>query len=279
VLSRVAAEVFGVEVHAALVNLARERLQALGYDNVSILYGDGTQGWPEHAPFDAILVSAGGPVVPESLLNQLKIGGRLVIPVGDEPRAQELLRIQRTGEHTFDRSSLGKVQFVPLVGTEGWSLDGMPVAPHRDRRPLRITRPQRDQLAASIRRNCEPFDDLTAADLQPLLQRIATAKIVLIGEASHGTSEFYRMRARITRELITQPNAASTSWRSRETGRMFAPLTATFVSWRPSPCGQTRSRVSQPGCGVIERPVSLWSGSLITTAALVRRNDRSVSTV
>jgi len=204
VVSRVAGEVFGVEVHSALTELARDRMARLGYSNVSIRCGDGTQGWPEQAPFDAILVSAGGPVVPESLLAQLKIGGRLVIPVGDQPRAQELLRIVRNGEHEFDRKSLGRVQFVPLVGTEGWSLDGMPIAPHRDRRPLRISPAAGNRLSAAISQNCEPFDDVESADLGPLLRRIGAARLVLIGEASHGTSEFYLMRARITRELIAR---------------------------------------------------------------------------
>ena len=204
VLSRCAAEVFAIEFHAVLANLASERMRELGYRNVRIQQGDGTLGWPAHAPFDAILVSAGGPAVPQSLLQQLRIGGRLVIPVGDEPRTQELLRIVRTGEHEFDRKSLGRVQFVPLVGTEGWSLDGMPVRPHRDRRPLRISTSQRGRLAQLVSASCEPFDDIESARLQPLLQRIGAARVVLIGEASHGTSEFYRMRARMTRELITQ---------------------------------------------------------------------------
>jgi protein-L-isoaspartate(D-aspartate) O-methyltransferase len=202
VLSRCAAQVFGVEFHAALANLARDRMQQLAYDNAQIICGDGTLGWPEQAPFDAILVSAGGPAVPQSLLEQLKIGGRLVIPSEMNP-TQELLRIDRTGEHAFARKSLGRVQFVPLVGTEGWSLDGMPVPSHRDRRPLRITKTTRSRLTSLISDACEPFDEIESADLQPLLSRIGPAKIVLIGEASHGTSEFYRMRARITRELVT----------------------------------------------------------------------------
>jgi protein-L-isoaspartate(D-aspartate) O-methyltransferase len=202
VVSRIAGDVFGIEVHSVLADLARERMHTLDYSNVSIRCGDGTRGWPEHAPFNAILVSAGGPVIPESLLAQLKIGGRLVIPVGDQPRAQELVRIVRTGAHEFDRKSLGRVQFVPLVGTEGWSLDGMPIAPHRDRRPLRMTTTARSGFTAIISQNCEPFDEIETVDLQPLLRRIGDARIVLIGEASHGTSEFYRMRARITRELI-----------------------------------------------------------------------------
>lgn len=204
VLSRIAAEVFAVERHEELATLAQRRAERLGYDNVSILHGDGTLGWPEHAPYDAIIVSAGGPEIPESLLQQLKVGGRLVIPVGAELRTQELLRVRRTGDHAYDRESLGRVQFVPLVGSEGWAVDGMPVASRRAPRPLRIVTPKPRQLSRLIAECAEPFQDIEQADLGPLLQRIGTARLVLIGEATHGTAEFYRMRARITQELITR---------------------------------------------------------------------------
>lgn len=202
VLSRVAREVFAVERFESLAKLARQRMQRLGYKNVQILCGDGTLGWPEHAPYDAIMVSAGGPEVPESLRQQLAIAGRLVIPVGADPRSQNLLRIRRTGEHQFDQESLGSVQFVPLIGTEGWSLDGLPVAPRRAKRPFRITPPKAAGLSALIAASAEPFDDIERASLAPLLERIGSARVVLIGEATHGTSEFYRMRARISQELI-----------------------------------------------------------------------------
>lgn len=115
VLGRIAREVFGVERHASLARVAADRLASLGHANVHVQHADGTLGWPEHAPFDAILVSAGGPRVPEALLEQLAPGGRLVIPVGDPQRDQELLRIERSMEGTLSRESLGRVQFVPLV--------------------------------------------------------------------------------------------------------------------------------------------------------------------
>ncbi len=202
VLCRLAAEVFAIEWHESLAALARRRLEHLGYGNVQVIQGDGTLGWPEHAPFDVIIVSAGGPAVPQSLLEQLTIGGRLVIPVGDEPRTQDLIRIRRSGEHEFERESLGRVQFVPLVGSEGWSADGMPVAPRRARRPLRIQPPERGRLSSLIAESCESISDLERAPLEGLRDRIGQARVVLIGEATHGTSEFYRMRARITRDLI-----------------------------------------------------------------------------
>ena len=206
VLSRIAREVYAVERHPLLAELARQRAADLGYDNVQVLCGDDTHGWPEHAPFDAIVVAAGGPEIPNSLLEQLTIGGRLVIPVGDEARSQDLLRIERTGEHAFDRKSLGRVQFVPLIGSEGWSLDGMPVTPRPARKPLHIVPEKRRRLSTAIARGCQPFDSIENANLDSLIDRVGDARVVLIGEASHGTSEFYRMRARITRELITRLN-------------------------------------------------------------------------
>lgn len=118
VLSRLAHEVYVVELHATLADAAKERLARLRYDNVRVMCGDGTKGWPEHAPFDAISVAAGGRTEPAALHEQLAIGGRLVIPVGPDPDWQELLRIRRTGEDAWERTSLGRVHFVPLVGAE-----------------------------------------------------------------------------------------------------------------------------------------------------------------
>ncbi|HZE35929.1 MAG TPA: protein-L-isoaspartate(D-aspartate) O-methyltransferase [Candidatus Eisenbacteria bacterium] len=124
VLSRVAAEVYAIERHAVLVELARRRMKDLGYDNVHIFHGDGTLGCPEHAPYDAIVVSAGGPSVPDALRAQLVIGGRLVIPVGTTSPEQELLRVTRTGENEYEQEDLGSVRFVPLIGVHGWGVQG-----------------------------------------------------------------------------------------------------------------------------------------------------------
>lgn len=129
VLSRVADEVYAIERHARLAELARERMRRLGYGNVHVQHGDGTLGWPEHAPFDAIAVAAGGPDVPTALKQQLAVGGRLVIPVGTDPRLQELVRIRRVGRDRFEQESLGGVRFVPLVGAQGWKQGGRRPAP------------------------------------------------------------------------------------------------------------------------------------------------------
>ncbi len=119
VLAELAAEVYTVERHAALAQTAADLLQKLGYDNVYIQVGDGTNGWPAHAPYDAILVTAAAPVVPQPLLEQLAIGGRLVLPVG-EFGSQHLQIWQRTAEG-YDHEDLVPVAFVPLLGQYGWS--------------------------------------------------------------------------------------------------------------------------------------------------------------
>lgn len=103
VLSRIFAEVYTIERHEALAASARERFDRLDYENIEVRHGDGSMGWPERAPFDAIEVAAAGPDVPQPLLDQLAVGGRLVAPTGPVSRAQELKRIRRVGEDTYER--------------------------------------------------------------------------------------------------------------------------------------------------------------------------------
>jgi protein-L-isoaspartate(D-aspartate) O-methyltransferase len=193
VLSRMAREVYTVERHEELAGIASRRLRDLGFDNVSVLHSDGTLGWSERAPYDAIVVAAGGPKVPPSLLDQLAVGGRLVIPVGEE-KAQTLVRIRRGLDGQLSEENLGAVRFVPLIGAEGWEVEERAPSPRAPSRPATV--------AGLIREVAEPFQDLEEADLGALLERIGNARLVLIGEATHGTSEFYRLRARLTRELI-----------------------------------------------------------------------------
>jgi protein-L-isoaspartate(D-aspartate) O-methyltransferase len=119
VLGRIAAEVYTVERIGALAKVAQGRLAKLGYANVHVREGDGSLGWSEHAPYDAILVTAAAPRVPEALLSQLAVGGRLVIPVG-AARAQRLVRVTRTQAHDYEYEDLESVAFVPLIGAEGW---------------------------------------------------------------------------------------------------------------------------------------------------------------
>lgn len=121
VLSRIVQEVYTLERHEQLVEYARQRLDQLGYDNVWVRHGDGTLGWPEHAPYAAIIVSAGGPFVPPSLLQQLAINGRLVMPVGQHTRFQVLVRYTKDETEALRAESLEPVAFVPLIGSEGWN--------------------------------------------------------------------------------------------------------------------------------------------------------------
>ena len=120
VLSHVARHVCTIERHPELAEVARERLRRLAIHNVEVRVGDGTLGWPERAPFGAIVVTAGGPDLPRALLEQLAIGGHLVIPVGLD-RDQELVRITRLHHASFRREDLGAVSFVPLIGQHGWA--------------------------------------------------------------------------------------------------------------------------------------------------------------
>jgi protein-L-isoaspartate(D-aspartate) O-methyltransferase len=124
VLAEVVAEVYTVERLATLAAAARARLAGLGYRNVHVLEGDGTLGWPEHAPYDGIVVTAGAPEVPAPLLPQLKVGAHLVIPVGPTPRSQELVRVTRRASDEYPREWLGPVAFVPLIGQAGWPEPG-----------------------------------------------------------------------------------------------------------------------------------------------------------
>ena len=123
VASRLAAHVDAIERHPRLVELARERLARLGFANVDVREGDGSSGWPQGAPYDAIVVAAAGPRVPDALREQLAPGGRLVMPVGGEHGAQRLVRLVREGDDRFEETDLGGVMFVPLVGAQGWSAD------------------------------------------------------------------------------------------------------------------------------------------------------------
>jgi protein-L-isoaspartate(D-aspartate) O-methyltransferase len=122
ILSRLAREVHTVERIESLAKVAAERLARLGYDNVEVHHGDGSLGWPTAAPFDAIAVAAAAPRPPQSLLDQLAIGGRLVLPAGSE-RDQRLVRITRRDVSTYAEDDLGPVRFVPLLGEEGWPID------------------------------------------------------------------------------------------------------------------------------------------------------------
>ena len=199
VMSRIAKQVHAIERHAALGLAARQRFEKLGYDNIELRVGDGTKGWPEAAPFDAILVAAGGPGAPQALKEQLAVGGRLVIPVGEEPRSQRLLKITRTSGARFEEEDLGGVMFVPLIGEQGWAEDGSRAATNH------LPGHSRGRsLPEMIADAAEPLPEFDDPAFGQMFDRFANRRVVLLGEASHGTSEFYRARAAITRRLIEE---------------------------------------------------------------------------
>lgn len=121
VLAELCNRVYSIERISSLAGRARKVLDKLGYGNVVVKIGDGTLGWKDEAPFDAIIVTAGSPEIPEPLLNQLKEGGRLVIPVGGE-FMQSLIRIRKT-EKGIEKDDMGGCRFVKLIGEHGWKLE------------------------------------------------------------------------------------------------------------------------------------------------------------
>ncbi len=120
IVAEIAAEVYTIERIEGLASKANDTLKELGYDNVHVRHSDGTLGWAEEAPFDGIVVTAAAPDVPDTLKQQLKVGGRLVIPVGETKWYQALVRVTRVAESEFETEDLLPVRFVPLIGAEGW---------------------------------------------------------------------------------------------------------------------------------------------------------------
>jgi protein-L-isoaspartate(D-aspartate) O-methyltransferase len=119
VLASLARKVFTIERLDTLALEAEHRLMSLGFRNVVLKPGDGTNGWEAYMPYDAILVAAGGPEIPEPLVHQLKVGGKLVLPVGNDQRLQMLIRVVRT-DAGYTQQNFGPCAFVPLIGEHGW---------------------------------------------------------------------------------------------------------------------------------------------------------------
>ena len=119
VLAQLASQVYSIERIGELAREAQARIRALGIYNATVKAFDGTLGWSAHAPYDAILVAAGGPAIPEPLVAQLKVGGRLVVPIGETRESQRLIRVLKT-ETGGKIEEHGLCQFVPLIGQHGW---------------------------------------------------------------------------------------------------------------------------------------------------------------
>src|SRR3954463_13819130 len=175
VLSRIAGEVYAIERHHALVETAKRRFEQLGYNNIHVRHGDGTLGWREAAPFDAIIVAAGGPEIPEVLQSQLKIGGRLVIPIGLLEHEQRLVKVVREGEHEFHEEDLGPVMFVPLIGAHGWS-DAAMRSPHEGTEAPRAPPARQRSPADLIRAAPEPLRRLDDPAFGRRFDRFADAR-------------------------------------------------------------------------------------------------------
>ncbi len=186
VLSRIAKDVYTVERIGQLAEKSAALLAKLGCRNVHVLHGDGTLGWPDHAPYDAIIVAAGGPQVPESLKAQLKIGGRLVIPVGADRRLQELVRVTRVAEHEYTTEELADVRFVPLVGAEGWAAQDSA----RPKRAMARWRRRLQAPARNLRRSSRSTSDRCCRES-------ATRAWCSSARRRMELREFYRMRERI----------------------------------------------------------------------------------
>src|SRR3954453_20980761 len=195
VAAQLARQVFAIERHASLVAQASERIRKLGYSNIELRQGDGTLGWPGNERFDVILVAAGGERIPPALKQQLTVGGRLVIPIGSADDAQELVKLTKRAESTFEEEHLGAVRFVPLVGNDKTEDARRSSTYHA----AAIPGASLPELIAEAAEPLPDFDDLAFGGL---FDRYADRRVVLLGEASHGTSEFYRARAAITRRLI-----------------------------------------------------------------------------
>jgi protein-L-isoaspartate(D-aspartate) O-methyltransferase len=201
IYAKLARKVYTIERHAALAEGARQALRRAGIANVEVFVGDGSLGLPQYAPFDAIIVAAGAPAPPDTLKHQLADGGRLVIPVSVDGH-QELRVITRQGDH-FNETDLGPVQFVPLVGEQGWQdAEVRKPAAARVRRAEGPALLREDSLPRAIGAAAQPLDSIDGDAVAGVLGDVADVQVALIGEASHGTSEFYRARAAITRRLI-----------------------------------------------------------------------------
>jgi protein-L-isoaspartate(D-aspartate) O-methyltransferase len=239
VLGQVASRVIAIERHAELARSAAERIRELGYSNVEIYEGDGTAGLPDEAPFDAILIAAGAPVVPDELKRQLAIGGRMVVPVG-EADEQSLCKIIRRTQDGYEDSELGRVRFVPLVGEGAWAEDGSRAA-SRHVAGAAAKRSLPDLIAEAA----EPLPGFDDPRFGAMFDRFADKRVVMLGEASHGTAQFYRARAAITRHLVAEHGftiiAAEADWpdaaaidrfvRHRERQESAEPPFQRFPTW------------------------------------------------
>ena len=236
VLSRIADRVYAIERHPSLGEAARRRFERLGYDNIELRVGDGTLGWPEAAPFDAILVAAGGPRCPTGAEGAARHRRPAGHPGRRGRRAAGTAQDHAHGRRpSSSEDDLGAVAFVPLIGEQGWAEDGRRSAtnhvPGQSRGQTLPRDDRRGGRAAARPSTIPPSGGCSTASRD--------RRVVLLGEASHGTSEFYRARAAITRRLIEQHGftivAVEADWPD-------AAAVDRYVRHRPAP-GRRRAAV------------------------------------
>ena len=264
ILGRIAKEVYTIERVALLAKTAAERLERLGVTNVHVVCGDGSLGLPAHAPYDAIAVAAGGPKPPPALIAQLKIGGRMVIPIGATPSAQMLMRITRVSEHEIREEPLTEVRFVPLVGAEAWH-----ESPQlRDESPIVRPAPTAPPSTAKlVREVAEPIDGIESVALDAMIDRIGDAQLVLIGEAStaRASSTACARASRASSSRVVIFNSSP----SKPTGPMPRASTTTCSAVRRDPRLNLRHlRDFQRGCGATTRCTISWTGCARSTLTI-----------
>lgn len=196
VLSRLAGTVLTIESSGQVAAKAAAVLRDMRCTVVHVLHAEPIEGVPEHKRFDAIVVNTIGTKLPKGLRSHLEVGGRLVLSVGSDPSVRELVRVTRLSETEYTTEDIADIRVAPL-DAETLRAPIPPVVRHA---PLS----QDAELSSLVAASCEAFTSVESADLGPLLDRIGDARIVLLGEATHGSSEFYRMRERISQELITR---------------------------------------------------------------------------
>ena len=204
-LSRLAATVHSLEPQGPAALTAVSNLGKLDCHNVQVRHDSGAEGWAEEAPFDAILVHAIAAQVPDTLKRQLAVGGRLVMTLGSDPAVGELVRVTRMADGGFRMEDMADMGPDLVLGEQPHAASHAGSVWRQARARVAEPRTASDaELADAVAHAAEPFDAIEDINLEPFLQRMGDARVVLLGEASHGTSEFYRLRERITRELITR---------------------------------------------------------------------------
>ena len=255
IMAEIGCHVWTIERHQALAETARHRLSGLGYSDVQVHVGDGTLGWKEAAPYNAILAAAAGPAIPETWQEQLAVGGRLLMPRGDRASRQRLIKVTKTGPKTYEEEDLGDVMFVPLIGALGWNGDGSMSQPVKEARPQ-----QEPSIPELLREAAEPLPDFD----DPAFGRMFDGSPM---RGAPRRSEPWHLgilpRSRCHHERLIEARLHHRRSRGRLAGcgahrpyvryRPSPEARVAFGAFRPGCGGMTRSRTSSIGCAIITR--------------------------